>query len=64
VARQNLPAWCAAHGGGLTRDELRLYLEEVASVMTQAGVRQGLVRRSDSAPAERTKSRGHLRIIK
>jgi hypothetical protein len=66
VARQRLVQWCAQNGGGLTAAELRAYLEDVQSVLAQAGIRQGVVRRplptrgADESPS----SRPRLRVIK
>ena len=50
---------------GLTADELRAHLEDVESVLSQAGLRQGLVRRSSSRPPDdEPPSRPRLRLIK
>jgi hypothetical protein len=64
IARQRLAQWCALNEG-LTAEELRLNLEDVQSVLLQAGVRQGVLRRpsAPSAPQPRGSS-PHLRIIK
>ena len=69
IARQRLRQWCALNGG-LTEAELRGYLDDVQNVISQAGIRQGLIRRprrragadDDSPPPARPRPR--LRLIK
>jgi hypothetical protein len=64
IARQRLPQWCAM-SGGLTRDELWAHLAEVESVLAQAGVRQGLIRRGPGqSPDDSSRPRPRLRVIK
>ena len=64
IARQQLPRWCALNNG-LTAAELRAYLEDVQSVLHQAGARQGVVRRETfSEPPGSGPARARLRIIK
>ena len=67
IAAQRLAQWCALNGGALTAAELRAYLEDVQSVLSQASVRQGVVRRPqrDGAPPDgEPPHRPYLRIIK
>ena len=69
IARQRLRQWCALNGG-LTEAELRGHLDDVQNVITQAGIRQGQIRRplpragadDDSRPPPRPRPR--LRLIK
>ena len=65
IGRQRLRLWCAQNQG-LTLAELFACLDDVQSVLVQAGARQGVKRRPTSSVTPETDParRSHLRVIK